>query len=305
MKTQHPFPLIAAPYTPMRADGALNLDAVQPLANWLSSIGVTGAFIAGTTGEGYSLTFAERVALTERWAEAVKNMSLDLYVQVGGNCQRESIELAGHAQALSVAGIAALPPGYLRPASIEALIEYCEPIAAAAAKTSFYYYDIPSLSGVTLPAVELLGCAAERIPNLRGIKFSHTDLVQLQACVQFQGGHFEIYYGNDETLLAAYCLGAHGAIGSTYNFMAPTYHQLLAHADAQEWTEARTLQWRAATAVRLLARFGYLPASKSVMAMVGVDCGPVRNPLRNLSETEAALVRFEVEKLDVLPNAGK
>ena len=52
--------LIAAPFTPMTADGALNLAAVEPYADLLAASGVKGVFICGTTGESASLTTDER-----------------------------------------------------------------------------------------------------------------------------------------------------------------------------------------------------------------------------------------------------
>ncbi len=58
--------LIAAPFTPMRGDGAINFDAIGAYAAWLHRSGVVGAFICGTTGEGASLTFEERQQVAER-----------------------------------------------------------------------------------------------------------------------------------------------------------------------------------------------------------------------------------------------
>lgn len=62
--------LIAAPFTPMTADGALNLAAVEPYADLLAASGVKGVFICGTTGESASLTTDERRAVAEAWVAA-------------------------------------------------------------------------------------------------------------------------------------------------------------------------------------------------------------------------------------------
>jgi N-acetylneuraminate lyase len=61
--------LVAAPFTPMHPDGALNLEAIAPYGLHLQRFGVVGAFICGTTGEGSSLTLAERRQVAERWRE--------------------------------------------------------------------------------------------------------------------------------------------------------------------------------------------------------------------------------------------
>ena len=46
----------------------------------------------------------------------------------------------------------------------------------------FYYYDIPSMTGINLPLLELLGRVHERIPAFAGLKFSNPDLLTFQPC---------------------------------------------------------------------------------------------------------------------------
>jgi len=62
--------LIAAPFTPMAADGSVNLAAIGPYVRMLAANGVAGAFVCGTTGESMSLTIEERMSVAERWREA-------------------------------------------------------------------------------------------------------------------------------------------------------------------------------------------------------------------------------------------
>ena len=38
--------------------------------------------------------------------------------------------------------------------------------------------------------------------------------------------------------------------------------------------------------VKVLASFGFMAASKAVMSLIGVDCGPVRPPIRNLTPAQ-------------------
>ena len=59
--------LIAAPFTSLHADGTLNLPLIERQAVALVANGVSGAFICGTTGEGMSLTVAERMQVAEKW----------------------------------------------------------------------------------------------------------------------------------------------------------------------------------------------------------------------------------------------
>jgi len=292
--------LIPASHTPFHTDGRLNLEAVDQQAALMRESGLKGVFIAGTTGEYASLSVAERKDLAAKWVEAAKG-SIKVAVHVGHNCQNEARELAAHAKEVGAAAVAVVAPNYFRPARVEELVDFCAPIAAEAAPLPFYFYDIPSMSGVRVAASEFLARARERIPNLQGLKFSNNDLVELQECVRFDGGAFDVLFGWDECLLAGLCLGVRGAVGSTYNFAAPVAHRIAKAFESGDIETARAEQVKLVRLVRALEKYGFLPASKVVMTMLGVDCGPARSPLRNLSPAEKLELWEALSKLDVFP----
>jgi N-acetylneuraminate lyase len=163
----------------------------------------------------------------------------------------------------------------------------------------FYYYHIPSMTGVRLPMAEFLYEARFRIPNLRGLKFSHDDLVDLQSCVASEKSAYDVLFGFDEGLLAGLCLGARGAVGATYNFAGPHYLKLIRAFESGDLVTARAAQFEATEMIKTLASFGFMAASKAVMALVGVDCGPVRPPLRNLTPAQIDALVVKLEARDV------
>ncbi len=267
--------LIPACHTPFTADLQLDLATVERQASYFQSAGLRSVFVAGTTGECASLTVDERKALCDRWVE-VAGDSLKIAVNVGHNCLTDAVALAAHARQAGVAAVAAMAPCYYKPATVEQLVDFCIPIAAEADPLPFYYYHIPSMTGVNLPMSEFLRQARFRMPNLCGLKFSHDDLVQLQACVALDRGAFDVLFGCDEALLAGLCLGVRGAIGSTYNFASGHYQRLIKAFEAGDLAAARAAQLKAAELICTLQPYSFLPASKAAMAFVGVPCGPVR-----------------------------
>lgn len=288
---------VAATHTAFHPDGSINLDAVDRQAAHLLSHHITGAFIGGTTGECHSLTTEERRQLSRRWASAVQGTTLKLVVHVGHNCLEDARALAAQAQDHGAHAIAALAPSYFKPPTVEALVDFCAAIAAAAPALPFYFYDIPSMTGVAFPTSAFLRLAKERIPTLAGAKFTNTDLVMLQECLRLNNGAFDILFGNDETLLSALSLGVRGAIGSTYNFAAPIYHRLLTAFDAGDMARARSEQLKSVDLVRVCSSYGFLAASKVVMRMLGVDCGTVRPPLVPLAESQTKALRQGLETM--------
>ena len=281
-----PIDLIAPPHTPFDVQGRLNLPVVEQQAEHLKSNRVTGVFVCGSTGEGPSLTTGERKQLLEAWVNAAKPRGLTVIAQVGSCRQPDSIELARHASECGADAVAAMAPYYFRPGNVADLVWFVEPIAQAAGELPFYFYDIPVMTGVNVPTIDFLRLATERIPQFRGVKFTNPDMLQLQRCLEFAGEHLDIWYGCDEALLAAYSLGVKAAVGSTYNFMAPVYHEMVRLWEDGDADSARGHQLLSVKTVQMLAGFGYMGAAKRTMSLFGIDCGVVRPPLKGISNEQ-------------------
>jgi len=298
MKLTHPLHgLVAAPHTPFKPDGSLNLAVIEAQAAHLLRNGINIAFIVGTTGECQSLTLDERRALAQRWFEVTKGAALKVVVHVGSNCLADARALAAQAEQLGAVSISTFAPSYFKPRSLDVLIACCADIAAAAPSTPFYFYDIPGFTGVVFSMPDFLEQAQERIPTLAGIKFTNADLMSYQRCLRAGGGRFDVPYGSDEWLLAALALGAKGAVGSTYNFAAPIYHRLWKAFAAGDLETARQEQYRSVQLIHLLVRHGFMGAAKATMTLLGVDVGPARLPSGSLTASQTQALRAELETL--------
>jgi N-acetylneuraminate lyase len=280
--------LIAAPLTGYRDDGMVNLDVVKPYAELLQTNGVAGVFVNGTTGEGFSLTLDERRALAEGWVQAAPQ-GFKVIIHVGHTCQAESRALAAHAAAIGAAAIGEIGPVFFRPDSVEALVDYCAATAAAAPDLPYYYYHMPSMNQVLFPMIEFLRLAQEAIPNLAGIKYTHSDIADYEQCLGFRDGTYDVLFGRDEFLIEGLKVGAQGAVGSTYNFMAPLYHALIAAFHAGDRAEAERLQAISAESCELIAGTGGFGSGlKALLKTMGLDLGGMRRPQVNLSPEAVA-----------------
>lgn len=289
--------LIAATHTPFAENGELNLSAVETQAAHLLQNGVETVFIGGSTGEAHSLAFTERRELTTRWMEVTKNSQLEVIVHTGSNCLREAGQLAKQAGQLGACAISMVAPSYFKPQSLDLLVACCAQVAQEAPDTPFYYYDIPALTGVKFPMPEFMQRAAGAIPNFAGLKFTNFDLGEFQLCQHAAGHKHQVFWGVDEFYLAALTFGARGAIGSTFNF-APQLGQRIENAFAAgDLESARAAQLQLAQLVQTLVPYGYLPAAKRVMKMLGVDVGSARLPLPALSRAQESTLRGDLETL--------
>jgi len=288
--------LVTAAHTPMHADGSLNLETIDRLADAQAAAGVRGVFVCGTAGEGQSLTVAERKAVAERWRKAAGERIL-VIPHVGANCLADAKELAAHAEAIGADAMAAMAPSFSAPTRADTLADFLAEIAAAAPRTPFYYYHLPSRTHVTVAAAALMRVAADRIPTFAGLKFTDYNLMDFGECVRRAGDRLTVLFGRTEHLLAGLAMGAHGSIGGPYNSCAPLFLRLYRAYRAGDLAAARCAQDKGRTFGIITKRFGGLAALKAVMKMIGLDCGPSRLPLRNLTDEEFAVLRDELRTI--------
>jgi N-acetylneuraminate lyase len=286
--------LIAAPFTPMHPDGSLNLDLIPEYYAMLVGNGINGAFICGSTGEGVSLTLEEKMAVAEAWATCNgQQHGFSIMQLVGGTCLADCKKLTEHAASIGLDAVSFLPPYYFKPANIEMLAACCAEVAAAAPDLPFYYYHIPVLTAVNFSMIDLLKAVDGRIPNFAGIKYTHEDLMDYLSCLNYGNGKFNILWGRDETFLSALVVGAKGAVGSTYNYAAPLYHQLMDAYNAGEMEHAATIQQKAIDMIELLGKYGGIATGKAFMKLIDMNCGEFRLPVKNM--TKAAFEQFTLD----------
>lgn len=287
--------LIAAPFTPM--DAAMRPDParVPEQAERLRKLGVWGAFVCGTTGEGMSLTMQERYTLAEAWRKAAGNLHLTIHV--GHSSVEEARDLAQHAAEIGADDISSAGPTFFPSNTISSLVDYCARIADAAPRTPFHYYHIPSMVRVGVKGSDAMAAMMKQIPTFTGMKFTHDDLDDYARCIELAGDRADVFFGRDELLLEALRRGARAAIGSTYNFAAPLYLQIGEAFHSGDIARAEKLQSLATQAIDLMVRAGGMPAIKAIMATTGFDCGPVRLPLETPDAITMATLRENLDRI--------
>jgi len=283
--------LIAAPFTPMNRNAEINAGVIEKYADHLIKSNVSGVFVCGTTGEGPSLTTEERKLILEKWVEHSQG-KLKVICHVGGVSLNQCIDLAVHAGMNGADAIGAFAPFFFKASTPKDLLSFLAPIANAVPNLPFYYYHFPSLTGVTFSVSDILPEARKMIPGFAGVKFTHNDLFDMQRCLNYNHGEFEILHGYDEVLLAGLSLGVKAAVGSTYNYMPQVYLKLWKAFENKDIAKARELQLFSVKVVETLIRHGGpIKAGKAVMKMLGIDCGPCRLPISKFAQAEYEILK--------------
>lgn len=277
--------LVAATFTPFDAGGSVDLSLIPAVVDFLARNGVSGIYICGSTGEGPSLTMEERQEVTKSYIDAAKGR-LTTVVHIGHTVLKDCQKLGAHAAACGADAISAVSPYYFKPVPLEALVEFMREAALSAEKLPFYYYHIPALTGMPIDPVAFLERGMDRIPNLRGMKYTDADLSTFSACQSLGDSRLDLLFGRDEMLLSGLAAGARGFVGSTYNLAPGLYRSILQAFEEGDLEKARSFQSKSISMIRAIVSVGGESAIKYPMHRHGLDCGQRRLPMKQLSEAD-------------------
>ncbi|XP_066263781.1 N-acetylneuraminate lyase-like isoform X2 [Branchiostoma lanceolatum] len=292
--------LVAAPFTPMKDNGDLNLPLIEPYVDYLVLQGVLNTFVCGSTGEGASLSMAERKTLAEKWVSAGKGKLSNVIVHVGGCSLTDSQELARHAESIGAQAIASLPTCVFRPSTGKQVAEQLQIIGAAAPSLPLFYYHLPDMSKVNIMVEDLLDALETvKVPTFRGCKYTDYNMMDFGRCLVHSNGKYIMMYGRDEQGLCALVMGATSFVGSTFNYSGKVYNRMRAAYDKGDLEAARKEQLFSQLFMKIIFDHGPgmdIGLNKYIMTMTsGLDFGPPRPPMQRRSEEELAKIKAKLQ----------
>jgi 4-hydroxy-tetrahydrodipicolinate synthase len=261
--------------TPFNADGTINFDAARDVARYLVANGSDGLVVAGSTGEGGSLSDAEKLDLFACVAESVTVPVLA--GSTSGDTVR-SVSLTSAASGTGVQGILATTPAYSRP-SQSGIAAHLGAVAEAT-KLPVMLYDIPSRTGRKIADVTTIGLAQQHA-NVVALKDASGDLPNAAHVKATLGTDFDLYSGDDALVLPFMSIGAVGVVSVASHWAGPEFSAMIAAYLAGHQTRALELNERLAASCSFEGSETYpnpLP-SKAAMAVLGLAVGSCRLPL--------------------------
>lgn len=215
--------VVTAMVTPFDGDGGLDLDGAVTLAHRLVENATCSLVLAGTTGEGPTLSDDEKIRL---WRTVAAEVDVPVIANAGTNDTRRSVALVRAATDAGVAGILAVTPYYNRPS--QAGIEAHFGALASATPLPMLVYDIPVRTGRRVDQDVMLRLI-ERHGNLAGVKDATGDVAGAARLAARLPRAFDVYSGDDALTLAFLAVGGAGVISVAAHWAGP---ELLALCEA-------------------------------------------------------------------------
>jgi len=290
--------VITAMVTPFSADGSLDLDAAASLARFLAANGSDGLVVAGSTGEGTSLTNDEKCALIAAVAEAV---TIPVLAGTTSSNTADSVALTARAHELGASGILATTPAYVRP-SQQGIAAHLGAVAEATT-LPVMLYDIPVRTGRKIGAATTVAIV-ESHTNVVALKDASGELVPAAGLKATLGDTFDLYSGDDGLTLPFIALGACGVVSVASHWIGPEMNAMVSAATSGDWARARALN------AALLPSYVFESSdmypnpvpTKAAMRALGHAVGQCRLPLGPSDDTLDAQAQSLVN--GVLSNRG-
>ena len=279
--------IFTALLTPFDKNDCVNTKALSELVKFNLKMGVRGFYVTGSTGEAFLLSTEERKLVMETVRDTAPDATL--IAHIGSPRAKEALELAKYAKELGYDAISSVAPIYYK-YSFDEIKNYYYRLADTG-ELPMLVYHIPTFSGVNLGLGEMRQFLCD--DRFMGIKYTSNDFFMLEQCKSSFPDKI-VYNGFDEMFLCGLSMGADGAIGSTYNFMADKFVKIHELFKAGNIAEAQKLQIKANEIISLLCKVGVMPAEKEVLTLLGYDMGDCRHPFSPLSDEARKLVKEQI-----------
>ncbi len=199
--------------TPFR-DGKIDYPALEKLIDWQIDCGVDALLLAGTTGEGSTLTEREHFELLSFAAKAIRGR-IPLLAGCGSNNTAHAVTLGQNACRAGADALLAVTPYYNKTTDRGIILHY--QTLANSVRKPVILYNVPSRTGFSMSLAHYKSLAEH--PGIAGVKEASGSLSLLEAVAEECADRLTVYTGNDDQMVSALKLGAHGSISVLSNLL--------------------------------------------------------------------------------------
>jgi 4-hydroxy-tetrahydrodipicolinate synthase len=286
---------IVALVTPMRADGAVDHEALAKAVDRVIEAGSAAIVSVGTTGESATLDVDEHTDVIRRTIDVAAGR-VPIIAGTGANSTAEAIHLTAAAKAAGADAALLVTPYYNKPPQ-EGLYRHFKAVAEAVDIPQILY-NVPGRT-----AVDMLPSTVERladVPGIVGIKEAKGDLDRVRELVALGLPDFALYSGDDATARDSILLGFHGDISVTANVAPEGMARMCAAALAGDAETAAAIDADLAALHRaLFVEPNPIPV-KWALAELGLIDEGIRLPLVPLDPAFHAEVRAAIKAAGLL-----
>lgn len=199
--------------TPTTPEG-VDYEALGRLIDWQIEQGIDALVIAGSTGEGKTLSVAEHQEVIRYSAERIAGR-VPMVAGTGSNEMSVSLRMSRFACEAGADGLLVVTPYYIK-ATQNGLVKMYSELADAVTKP-LILYNVPSRTGVNIEPATYARLADH--PNIAGIKEANSDISKIVTTASLVDGRLDLYSGNDDQIVPILAMGGSGVISVLSNLL--------------------------------------------------------------------------------------
>ncbi len=281
--------------TPFDQNNIINYDAFGRLIDAQIEAGVDAVCVCGTTGESATMSIREHIAAVEFCVKRV-NHRVKVIAGAGSNDTSAAVYLSQHAQDSGADALLHVTP-YYNKASQAGLIKHYEYIADRV-ELPIILYNVPGRTGVSFTA-ETYKVLSEN-PKINGVKEASGNFSLLAHTRFLCGDDFFIWSGNDDQVVPMMALGAKGVISVASNIVPNVMVKMSHLCLDNDFAAASRLQIQYMDLIdALFTEVNPIPI-KAAMNLLGMEAGPLRLPLCDISEKNLEVLHRAMGRADLL-----
>jgi 4-hydroxy-tetrahydrodipicolinate synthase len=260
--------------TPMRTDGSVDYQAMGRLIDWQIEQGIDALLIAGTSGEGSTLSDEEHREVL-RFAFQQAKGRIPMIAGTGSNDTAYACDLTKYACEVGYDACLVVTP-YYNKTTQKGLIRMYQMIADASTKP-LILYNVPSRTGISLAPATVAELSS--YPHIDAIKEASGNISAIADIAASVTDGFTIYSGNDDQIIPILSLGGQGVISVLSNLL-PKETSAMVHAYLSgDIQKARKMQLQYLPLIHaLFCETNPIPV-KTAMAKMGYGTNTLRLPL--------------------------
>lgn len=282
--------------TPMKDNLEVNFDKLEELIEFQVANGTDCIVIAGTTGEGSTLTMEEHRKVIKAAVDFTKHR-IPVVAGTGSNCTKTAIQLTKEAEEDGADGALIVTP-YYNKATQTGLVKHYSQIASET-KLPIILYNVPGRTGCNI-LPETVATLVKENENIVGLKEATGNMAQASKTMNLCDGKLEMYSGEDGLVVPLLSIGGIGVISVIANIAPKQTHDMVASYLAGDRETALKLQMKSLSLVdALFSEVNPIPV-KRALNLMGMDVGSLRAPLCEMGDANAAVLEREMKAYGLL-----
>lgn len=281
--------------TPFTAEGKVNEKVLAEIIEYQISHSTDAIVICGTTGESATLDHTEHTQAI-KIAVDVTAGRIPVIAGTGSNDTAYALKLSNDAEKLGVDGLLMVTP-YYNKASQEGLIKHFNYVADRVS-TPIILYNVPSRTGCEIKPETYAELAKNKM--IYAAKEATGNLSSIAKTISLVPDDFAIYSGNDDQITPIMSLGGKGVISVLSNILPQVAHDIAQSALDGDFKKSAELQLKYLELCNAMFMDVNPIPVKVAMRMMGIDVGPLRLPLCDMTPANTEKLKSVLKKYELI-----